>query len=76
MKIERAEQARRLLAEKEALERAIEYTLTFFDVTVSVTAQQPKKMWLESYLRTFMADELGEMMKIRLQQLEKELRRL
>lgn len=77
MKIERAEQARRLLAEKETLERAIGCTLTSFDITVKVDAQQPKKMWLESYLRTFIADELREMMmKVRLQQIEKELRRL
>lgn len=76
MKIERAEQARRLLAEKETLERAIECTLTSFNITVKVDAQQPKKMLLEAYLRTFTADELREMMKVRLQQLEKELRRL
>lgn len=76
MKIERAEQARRLLAEKETLERAIECTLASFDVTVKVDAQQPKKMWLESYLRMFIADELKEMMKVRLQKIEKELRRL
>lgn len=76
MKIIKAEQARRLLAEKETLERAIECTLTSFDITVKVDAKQPKKMWMESYLRTFIAGELREMMKVRLQQIEKELRRL
>lgn len=72
----KAKQARELLAEKEGLEKAINYTLSEFDIKVKVDALHPCRTWLEPYLRLFVKEELKEMLAARLSKVEKQLRRL
>lgn len=76
MKIEKAIQARELLREKETLEKAINYTSSEFEVTVKVDAEHPWKTRLTPFLQMFVKEELQEMMKKRLLEVEKQLRRL
>ncbi len=76
MNIKKAETARKLLAEKEALEKAINCTLCEFDITVKVDASHPRRTWLEPYLRMFIKEELQSMMEERLSIVEKQLKRL
>ena len=76
MNIRKAKQARELLAEKDALERAINCTLSEFDITVKVELKHSNRIWLESYLKLFMKDELKMLLEARLLKVEKQLRSL
>lgn len=76
MNINKAKQARELLAEKESLEKAINYTLSEFDITVKIDSRHPNRVWLDSYLKLFIKDELKVLLEARLLKIEKQLRRL
>lgn len=76
MNIKKAEAARNLLAEKEALEKAINCTLSEFDIIVKVESSHPRRTWLEPYLKLFVKEELKVMLEARLLKVETQLKKL
>lgn len=76
MNIQKAETARELLAEKEALEKAILCTYSEFEISVKVDSRSPKRVWLEAYLKTFMKEEIKIALEERLSKVKKQLKKL
>lgn len=76
MNIKKVEKARELLNERDALEKAIKYTSNEFRIEVKVEAEYPWKNWIQPYLKTFVKDELVSMLKARLKEVDKQLKRL